>query len=178
MSLTRNRRYRPNPARGSVARAGWRGITGQRAGAVTDALGRTARSGLGPCAGPLRSKPRLRENGETTFDAVDREPIRANNQKPGRSHRPLSATTSCLNRRSRDRSCGRTPGDGRDGCAAGNRTARSRWVPALIPGAVLSSLTRPSTTVAIGRSNGQHSRTGFYSTSMFLEHHSIRGRES
>ena len=89
MSLTRNRRHRPNPARGSVAAAGWREITGPRAGAVTDALGRAARSGLGPCAGPRRSKPRLRENGETTFDAVDREPIRANNPKPERSHRPL-----------------------------------------------------------------------------------------
>ena len=39
VSLTRNRRHWTNPARRSVAGAGWRGITGQRAGAVTDAHG-------------------------------------------------------------------------------------------------------------------------------------------
>ena len=32
-----------------------------------------------PSAGPRRSKPRLRENGETTSDAVDRGPVSANN---------------------------------------------------------------------------------------------------
>ena len=139
-------------------------------------MGRVARSGRGPCSGPLRSKPRLRENGETTFDAVERGPLRANNPKSGGSHRPLPGTTSCLKRRSRDCSCGRTPGDVRDGCAAGNRAARNRRVPAPIPGAALSSLSRPRRTVAIGRGSGQHSRTGFDSASMFLENYSIRGQ--
>ena len=176
MSLTRNRRHRPNPARGSVAAAGWREITGPRAGAVTDALGRAARSGLGPCAGPRRSKPRLRENGETTFDAVDREPIRANNPKPERSHRPLPAIMSCPKCRSWNRSCGRTLGNLRDCCAAGNRAARNPSVSAPIPGSVLSSLTHPRTTVGIGRGNGQHSRMGFDSASMFLENYSVLGQ--
>ena len=43
-----------------------------------------------------------------------------------------------------------------------------------IPGAVLSSLPRPRTTLAIGRESGKHSRTGFDSDSTFLENHSIR----
>ena len=56
-----------NPARGSVAGAGWRGITGQRAGAVTDA----PRASCAVWRRTLRWSPpeqaRLRENGETTF---------------------------------------------------------------------------------------------------------------
>ena len=51
---------------------------------------RVWRSGRGPCAGPRRNKPRQRENGETTFGAVDRGPVRANNGKPVGSHRPLA----------------------------------------------------------------------------------------
>ena len=102
--------------------------------------------------------------------------VRADNRKRGGSHRPLPGTTSCLSRRSRDRSCGRAPGDGRDGCAAGNRAARNRRVPAPIPAAVLSSLTRPHTTVAIGRGSGQDSRTGFDFDYTFLENYSIRGQ--
>ena len=39
---------------------------------MTGAPGASWRSGRGPCAGPRRSKSRLRENGETTFGAVDR----------------------------------------------------------------------------------------------------------
>ena len=45
-------------------------------------------------------------------------------------------------RRSRGHWCGRTLADGRHGCGAGNRATRSRWVPAPIPGSVLSSLTQ------------------------------------
>ena len=123
--------------------AGWRGITGQRAGAVTDAPG--ASGAVWPRS--LRRSPpeqaRLRENGETTFGAVDRGPVRANNGKPGRSRGRPPGTTSRQKRRSRDRGCGCTLGDGRDGCAAGNRAARSRWIPAPIPGSVLSSLIHP-----------------------------------
>ena len=77
---------------------------------------------------------------------------------------------------SRDRSCGRTPGDGRDCCTAGNRAARNRRVPAPIPSSVLSSLIHPRTTVAIGRGSGQRSRTGFDSDSMFLENSPIWGQ--
>ena len=101
--------------------------------------GRAARSGLRPCAGPHRSNPKLRENGETTSGAVDRTPVRANDGKPGGSHRPLPGSTSCPKRRSSDRWCGRTLADGRDGCGAGNRATRRHCVPALIPGSVLSS---------------------------------------
>ena len=53
---------------------------------------------------------------------------------------------------------------------------QSRWVPAPIPVSLLSSLTHPRTTVAIGRVTGQHSRTAFSSDSMFLENYSIRGQ--
>ena len=159
----------------SVAGAGWRGITGQRAGAVTDARG--ASGAVWPR--PLRRSPpeqaRLRGNGERTVAVVDRRRVRANNGKPGGSHRTLPGTTSCPKRRPRDRWCGRTLGDVRDCRAAGNRAARNRWVSAPIPGSVLSSLTHPRTTVAIGRGSGQHSRTGFDSASMFLENYSILG---
>ena len=95
--------------------------------------GQAARSGRGPCTGPRGANRRLRKNGETTFGAVDRRPVRANNGKPGGSHPTLPGTTSCPKRRSKDRWCGRTLDDGRDCCAAGNRAARSRWVPAPIP---------------------------------------------
>ena len=80
----------------------------------------------------------------------------------------------------RDAGClahyGPTLGDGRGGCGAGNRAARNRWVPAPIPGSVLSSLIHPRTKVAIGLGSGQHSRTGFDSDSIFLESYSIRGQ--
>ncbi len=126
--------------------AGWRGITGQRAGAVTDAPG--ASGAVWPRS--LRRSPpeqaRLRENGETTFGAVDRGPVRAaNNGKPGRSRGRPPGTTSRPKRRSRDRWCGRTLCDGRHVCPARNGAARSRWVPAPIPGSVLLCLTHPRT---------------------------------
>ena len=157
----------------SVAGAGWRGITGQRAGAVTDARG--ASGAVWPR--PLRRSPpeqaRLRGNGERTVAVVDRGPVRWSNRKRGSSR---GGRPSRSKRRSRDRSCGRTLGDVRDCRAAGNRAARNRWVSAPIPGSVLSSLTHPRTTVAIGRGSGQHSRTGFDSASMFLENYSILGQ--
>ena len=125
--------------------AGWQGITGQRAGAVTDAPG--ASGAVWPRS--LRRSPpeqaRLRENGETTFGAVDRGPVRANNGKPGRSRGRPPGTTSRPKRRPRDRWCGRTLCDGRHVCAARNRASRSRWVPAPIPGSVLLCLTHPRT---------------------------------
>ena len=64
--------------------------------------------------------------------------VRADNRKRGGSHRPLPGSTSCPKRRSSDRWCGRTLGDGRDGCGAGNRATRRHCVPALIPRSVLS----------------------------------------
>ena len=70
---------------------------------------------------------------------MDRRPVRANDGKLGGSHRPLSGSTSCPKLRSSDRWCGRTLGDGRDGCGAGNRATRRHCVPALIPSFVLSS---------------------------------------
>ncbi len=96
--------------------AGWRGITGQRAGTVTDAPG--ASGAVWPRS--LRRSPpeqaRLRENGETTFGAVDRGPVRANNGKPGRSRGRPPGTTSRPKRRPRDRWCDRTLCDGRHVC--------------------------------------------------------------
>ena len=59
-------------ARRSVPGARQRGTTGQRAGAVTDAPGASCAVWSRPLRRSLRSKPRLRENGETTVAAVDR----------------------------------------------------------------------------------------------------------
>ncbi len=87
MSLTRDRRHWTNPARRSVAGARQRGITGQRAGAVTDAPGASCAVWPRPLRRSPQSKPRLRENGETTSGAVDRGPVRANNRGNGGSHR-------------------------------------------------------------------------------------------
>ena len=130
-----NRRHRTKPGQGGPSPVrGWRGITGQRAGAVTDAP--RASSAVWPR--PLRRSPpeqaqatgkwrnNIRRGGSGARQSEQR--------KTGGSHRPLPGTTNCPKRRCRDRGCGCTPGDGRDGCAAGNRAARSRGVPAPIPG--------------------------------------------
>ena len=132
-------------------------------------MGRAAWSGRGPCAGPRRNKPKLRENGETNIQRGGSRARQSEQRETEGSHLPLPGTTSGPKRRSSDRSCRRTPGDRRDCCAAGNRAVRNRWVPAPIPGSVLSSLIHPHATVAIGWGSGQHSRTGFDSDSMFLE---------
>ena len=106
---------------------------------MTDAHGASCAVWPRPLGRSPPEKPRLRENGETISGAVDRRPVRANDGKPGGSHRPLPGSTSCPKRRSSDRWCGRTLGDGRDGCGAGNRATRSHCVPGLIPGSVLPS---------------------------------------
>ena len=61
---------------------------------MTDARGASCAVWPRPLRRSPPEKPRLRENGETTFDAVDRGPIRANNRKPGGSHLPLPGTTT------------------------------------------------------------------------------------
>ena len=139
-------------------------------------MGRAAWSGRGPCAGPRRNKPKLRENGETNIQRGGSRARQSEQRETEGSHLPLPGTTSGPKRRSSDRSCRRTPGDRRDCCAAGNRAVRNRWVPAPIPGSVLSSLIHPHATVAIGWGSGQHSRTGFDSDSMFLENSPIWGQ--
>ena len=121
-------------------------------------------------SGSIRPPPRARQ------PRVHRLPRQIDEREIGGSHRPLTGTTTCPKRQSRDCRCERTPSDGRDGCGAGNRAARSRWVPAPIPGSVLLCLTHPRTTVPIGRGSGQHSRPAFDSDSMFLENDSILGQ--
>ena len=157
--------------------AGRWGITGQRAGAVTDA----PRASVAVWPRPLRRSPpeqakatgKWRDNirrGGSRASQSDR--ITGNEDLPGGLPAPRAA-------RSGD------PGtvgpdvlleDGLDGCGARNRAGRSRGVPAPLPGSVLSSLIDTHTTVAIDRLTGQHWRTGFDSASMFLENYSIRGQ--
>ena len=100
MSLTRNRRHRPNPARGSVASCG---VAGNHRPKSRDRDRRPRGERRGLAAVPVRRSPpeqaRLRENGETTFGAVDRGPVRANNGKPGRSRGRPPGTTSRPKRR-------------------------------------------------------------------------------
>ena len=122
---------------------------------------------------PLRRSPpeqtRLRENGETTFGAVDRGPVRANNGKPedltGRFPAPRTA-------RSGD------PGTvGEDVLLAmAGMGARQGTEPPGTDGFLRRFLgpyyhreSIRSTTVAIGWEIEQHSRTGFDSASIFLE---------
>ena len=85
MSLTLDRRHRTNPARGnpSPVRDGG-GITGQRAGAVTDAHGASCAVWPRPLPRSPPEKPRLLENGETTFGAVDRGPVSQSEQQETR----------------------------------------------------------------------------------------------
>ena len=83
MSLTLDRRHRTNPARGSVAGAGWRGRTGQRAGAVTDA----PRASGAVWARPLRRSPteqaKVTGKWRNNIRAVDRGPV-SQGEQPGK----------------------------------------------------------------------------------------------
>ena len=170
MCRSLNRRRRTNPAGRYVAECRKVGNNRPKSrGRDRRPQGRVWRSGCGPGAGPRRNKPRQRENGETTFGAVDRGPVRANNRKPGDLTGRLPAPRTA---RSGD------PGIvGADVLLAmAGMGARQGTEP---PGAAgfLRRFLGPyyhlesirSTTVAIGWGIEQHSRTGFDSASMFLE---------
>ena len=75
VSLTLDRRHRPNPARGSVAGAGWRGITGRSAGTVTDAHGVSCAVWPRPLR---RSPPEQTQATEKWRDNIRRDGSRAN----------------------------------------------------------------------------------------------------
>ena len=158
----------------SGAGAEWRGITGQRAGAVTDAHG--ASCAIWPR--PLRRSPP--EQAKATGKCRDN--VLRGGSRARQSEQPETWTispaasrhhASCPKRPSRDRGCRRPLGDGRDGCGAGNRAARNCGVPPPIPGSVLLSFTHPRTTGAIGRGTEQHSPTGSDFDYTFLENYSI-----
>ena len=172
-----NRRHRPNPARGSVAKCGKVGNNRPKSGG-RDRRPQGECSGLAAAPAPVPAGASLGYGKMTRQHSarwIAGQSVRANNRKRGSSRRP-PGTTSCPKRRSRNSWSGRTPEDGLDGCGARNRAGRSRGVPAPIPGSVLSSLIHTHTTVAIDRLTGQHWRTGFASDSMFLENYSIRGQ--